>query len=69
MKEVELEIAHFAFRWHVSKDQEWEALGSERRVFLGEVHPSLTRAGPSAIRRLVIMSALPVKTSGTASHI
>jgi len=71
MKEVKFEIAHFALRWHVAKDDEWGAMGSERGVFLGEVHPSLTRAeglrGPSAIR-LVIMSALPDVPAGTMSR-
>jgi len=51
MKEVKLEIAHFALRWHVAKDDEWEAMGSERGVFLGEVHPSLTRAAPKGVER------------------
>jgi len=49
MKGLKLEIAHFALRWHAAKGDEWEAMGSERRVFLGEVHPSLTRRGPSNV--------------------
>jgi len=69
MKQVKFEIAHFELRWHAAINDEWEAMGSERRVFLGEVHPSLIRAeglrGPSAIRCLVIMSALPVGKSNT----
>ena len=67
MEKVKFEIAHFALRWHAAISDEWEAMGSERRVFLGEVHPSPTRAeglrGPSTIWRLVIMSALPVGKS------
>jgi len=61
MKGLKLEIAHFALRWHVAKDDEWEAMGSKRRVFLGEVHPSLTRA--ERLRGPSIMSALPVGKS------
>ena len=30
IKEVKLEIAHFALRWHVAINDEWEAIGSER---------------------------------------